>query len=324
MKKLLKSKKILAIVLALTMVFSMSSAVFAGNPGDYLAGSAIPPTSASDCSTYLVTTPAASTSIDVTLVIEAGDAVEYYMPNTGSAFRKEIPVTLTSSAAVQFTVTDLLNKVNGTNGLAFYGTGSSAFTKSTNYLQEVTYGGASWDAGQWGFDGWVFRVNDKFPVEPTADSLGYQGTSILDTYLQDGDVIHFFYDFPSDFDPTSGSAAATYVRGIVDSFTSSSLTLQMQGHTTYIQPTGYYIMSVNNYEDLGAGVSVGLYNSSGILLDTEITGSGGTVTFSGTFAEDQEYIVKSVSTEYIPTEDWVDFVEGAYFDLTGAFSKIIL
>ncbi len=326
-----QKKKLFSYILVFVMVFSLfgGTALAVENDGRYLEGDAIPPTSSVDCSTYLVVEPASETSIDVTFVIEAGDALEDYEISEGSAFRLELPVSMSKVSGL-YTVTDLLDEVNGSNGLEFYGANNSAFTASTDYLDTVVYDDGideyTWKAGSLGFDGWVFRVNDKFPVRVTSDLLGYEGTSILQTYLEDGDVVHFFYDLPSDLDSTSGSIAAKYVRGIYDSSSTGSLTVQLQAHTTYIEPVSPFIYNVNNYIDMGSGVVARLYDSSGNPIGTSQTsGSNGKVTFTNAGIGSGTYILKTNSVLYEtndPGWDWL--VNGVYFELTGAYSKIII
>lgn len=324
-------KKGLAIVFALIMVFAMSTSAFAvsgipGNNGQYLEGTAIPPTTDADCSSYVVTVPTASTSANVTLVIEAGDAFEDYAIQEDSAFREIMTVNLTATSAKNFTVENVLETVNGmSSGFNF----SIKETSSGPYLEYVEYGDYTWEEGQIGFDGWVFRVNDKFPVELTEDEVGYQGTSIGDTYVKDGDVIHFFYDFPSQLTSSIPSLAADYIRGTLTSWDANALTVQMQGHKTNIQATSPYIMSVDNYENLGAGVAATLYSvgSSGnlALVSAGTTDANGQVTFSGTFSTGTEYIVQTNSEKYTTSDPiWADWVNDVYFTRTGAYSKIEL
>jgi hypothetical protein len=312
---LTNKKRILSIVLALVLAFSaFSGMAFAA--GTSLLGSAIPPTKTRDCSTYDINpTPAPATSANVSFVIEAGNIVF----GGGSAFRVEIPsVPLISTAAQLFTVTDLLFELNKpayvSYGLQFNENGQPVTQKST-YVDEVIYNKSSWEAGQLGFDGWVFRVNDKFPVYQSGTD--WIGASIFETNIKDGDIIHFFYDFPSDFSSTSGSFAANYVRALNFASTSTSLTVQLQGHTTYINPSSYD-MYVDNYVNLQGGITVTVVDSSGATL-TGTSDINGRVTFTGTFTSGS-YIVETNSVLY--TGGSPTFANNVYFVLTGAYSKI--
>ncbi len=280
--------------------------------GRYLEGNALPPDPNNPvCSTYLVEEPDVADEITVTLIVTAGDEIW----EGDGAFRVETPQVLSGSTNGLYTVTDLLYAVDGTNDLIF---NDGNFTPTTNFLTSVEHDDIVWEYGQLAFDGWVFRVNDLFPVQLTSDGLGYEGTSILQTYLEDGDVIYFFYDFPSDFSPTSGNLAANYVRGAFDSFDSgtNTLTVNLQEHLTRIHPTSY-IFNVYNYTPL-VGVSASLYESDGTtLVGTDTSGAGGVLTFSG--VTPGEYILKTTPVLYSGS---VSFVHDVYFERTGAYSKI--
>ncbi len=328
MKNVKFLNKTLAVAMALVMVFAMSTSAFAvtgipGNNGQYLEGDAIPPdANNSDCASHLMTQPVAADSINVTLVVEAGDAISNFSLMSNTRFRKEIQVTLTNPTPKNFTVYDAVVKANtmtSTTGLSFGLSGS--------YVNSISHSGNTWTAGQLGFDGWVFRVNDKFPVQPTSDGVGYEGTSITQTQISNNDVIHWFYDFPSQLDPDTPSCAADFVRAKKVSSSANQLTIQMQGHITDIAPVSPYIMSIDNYNNLGAGVAVGLYSTSNLntALATATTNSSGQVTFSGNFNIGDTYIVKSTSTYYYcPNPNWSWLVDEAYFRLTGAYSRIVI
>jgi hypothetical protein len=342
----MRNKKLLSLVLALAFVFSAMGLAFApssamaANTGQFLEGNAIPPTTSPDCSTYEVVSGEISTgSITVTLVIEAGNSnAANGNVEQGTAFRREITKTIGADGS-QNTVKSLLMAVNGEDDLFF-----PNLTASTDYLDVVEIDGgynATWEEGTWGLDGWVFRVNDKFPVQFFTDEqgqTGWRGTEIHDTPLYDGNVVHFFYDFPSNFfggNPPSGDLAANYVRAVYKGFVPSDdkkLTVQLQGHKTYIlQNYPDYIMSVYNYEDLGSGVIASLYKKENGVLTLVQGGqpswADGTVTFSGNvaLASGGTYVVKTVPTYYYTTNTtWDDRVNTAYFILTGAYSEITI
>jgi hypothetical protein len=293
------------------------------NTGQYLAGDAIPPTLDANCSSYLVTEPAASTEIDVTFVIEAGDAVVNIAVQPNTRFRKEIITTLSSTAAKVFTVTDLLGIIDHTNGLTF--TYQPSYLSAVNYNDGSTPNGTTWEAGQWGLDGWVFRVNDKFPVQVTADGLGYEGAAIDETPIKDGDIVHFFYDYPSIVTSSIGDVAANYVRGILESYTATKLTAQLQGHKTFIDQRNNFIFNVFNYVNLTDVVTATLYGADGTtLVSVGISIGSGEVEFTGNFAPGQTYILKTDSVLRQVTGTWARRINDAYFIDTGAYSKITI
>ncbi len=324
-------KKGLAIVLALVMVFAMTTTAFAvsgipNNNGTYLEGTAIPPSSTdADCSAYVVTTPETSTNANVTLVVEAGNAYQNYSIKYMSNFREVLNVNLSSSIAKNFTVYDVVNAANTqySDKINFH------FKENTTikpYVDYITHGGYKWQDAQLGFDGWVFRVNDKFPVVKTEDNVGYMGTTMEQTYVKDGDVVHFFYDFPSYLEPNTPSLAAGYVRAQKDSFSANSLTVQLQEHKTDIAPEYPYIMSINNYENSGYGISAVLYDMNGNQVATGRSNNAGKVTFSGKFASGETYIVQTVKQMLSLDEEdeWYDTVDSVLLERTGAYSKITL
>lgn len=333
MQKTLKSRKFLSMFLVLMMVLSFLpvSALAAplDNDGQYLEGNAIPPNPSNPLSaTYEVAQPEEAEEITVTLVVEAGDVVEWYEVNPGSSFRYEHTFTLGDGSTLDtYTVTDLLYAANLAGPLSFYdilGTSLTPITSSTDYIAAIEYGGDTWEYGQWGLDGWVFRVNDQFPVKETDDELGYEGTSILQTYLKDGDVVHFFYDFPGIFTGSIGDVSANYVRGVYVNDTGSSLTVQLQGHKTFISQSTW-IMSISNYIDLEDGIEAYLYEEDGTtpVGTAKISSSTGQVTFTGTFMPGETYVLKTEAVLHEITDpSWEDYASNAYFELTGAYSLI--
>ena len=253
--------------------------------------------------------------------MEAGDAFSWdynygaSIPN--SKFYAVETKTLSNQNGV--TVLDLLNAVDTSNN---YGLD---LVFASNYLSEVNshVSGqtAIWSSGgQWGFDGWVFRVNDLFPVK--AVGSGYQGTAVDETYLQDGDIVHFFYDAPSNFDEDV-MTAANYVRARYVT-TQNSAYVQMESHDTFIDQLDNWTFYVNAYTPLEAGVSVTLYSvNSGTLnsVGTFQTDSNGILTNCTLNAG--EYIAMSAPTYYdFDDTDWDYFFNNTtFFEYTRAYSR---
>lgn len=325
------AKKLLALAMVLAMVLSLGVSAYADevvNRGAYLEGNAIPPNSNNPyCSTYLAPSTGNS-SVSVKLIVEAGKAFSWdWFETQDPELYKEITVSASNANGV--TVYDVLNNANNTNGLSF------SFS-STHYLMSVSYGGNTWEEGTWGFDGWVFRVNDKYPVKQTLDELGYEGASIAETYVSNGDVIHLFYDYPSDYDDETGNIAANYIRGVYSSRTQNSVTIEMQGHKTYIESRLVpslddpneddlcHIMHVYNYE-IAQGLTVGLYDLSGNPIgQVDVSDANGEVTFSvgeNITLPAGTYLVKSASTYYAFDDEsmWAEMLVDAYFENTSAY-----
>jgi hypothetical protein len=350
----MKSKKFLAFVFALAFVFSAMGLAFApssalaANAGQYLSGDAIPPNPLNpNGSTYeIIGEPVSTDAINVTLIIEAGQPLDedgYVIPSA-SYLRKEIKNVSIGGGTAPNTVTSLLYAVDGTNGLKFYGEDDDElvdFTASTTYLAAVEYGGNQWVDGAvaftWLFNGWAVRINDKYPVRLTSDEQGYEGTGIIDTPLADGDVVHLFYDFPSNAFGGSGNLAAKYVRAVYDGYDgTNTLTVQLQGHNTYINPSNY-VLEVNNYRgEWAEGVTASIYTEDGILVQDGVQSTTQTVTIDNetvvqtvaTFQSNlleagETYIVKTNPVYYTTdNSSWWDVFNGAFFVLTGAYDKI--
>ncbi|MDR3354940.1 MAG: hypothetical protein LBO21_07865 [Synergistaceae bacterium] len=342
----MRNRKLFLLAIALAFLLSAMGLAFApasAMAASYLGGDAIPPDPDDPFgSTYVVVSGEISTgTINVRLIIEAGDAPdEYGDAIPGTAFRKEFAVSISDDLNPGNTVNTLLRAIdnNGNNGLAFYGvqgTNLVAFTETTNYLASVevndnydaewTDGGVAWT---YAFNGWVFRVNDKFPaMEDSPDN--WIGANILQTPLYDGDVVHLFYDLPSKLSPEEDDLAATFVRAKFNDYknTTKKLTVQIQGHKTYIDPYNNNQMNVYNYANLGHGVIASLYAADGTTLAQrgQPSSEAGIVTFTNKNLAPGTYIVKTVPSYYEGEDTTFDTnIDNEYFVLTGAYCKITI
>jgi hypothetical protein len=333
------TKRILGLILALVLAFSAfgGMALAAGDPDprEYLGGTAFDPFDPTnpDSSAYEVSKPTTAESITVSFVIEAGDVTEMYedvIPDT--RFRMEIPQVALANASGFYTVYDLLNVIQAQGDFDF--TFVYDPIKDAYYLSAVEYDAASttpWTAGQWGNDGWVFRVNDLFPAEllPGYADTYYEGTAINQTYLNDGDVVHFFYDFPGQFASTLPyNMAADYVRGIVEAYDvrTGTLDIQLQTHDTNINVPNDRQFEVNDYDDTPwayGAIKVYLLDTSGAEIAEDLSDASGLVSFSG--VAPGTYIIKTDSLlRNITVSPWEDFIDYAYFVYTGAYRKITI
>jgi hypothetical protein len=321
----MRSKKLLSFVFALVFVFSAVGLASAAAPNYTLGGSAIPPSSSRDTSTYEITSPAVpAASIDVTFVIEAGNE---FMDEEGM-FRESYAITVSADVAGYFTVTDLLVAVQDDPSYAgydfkFYDANGAAITSTTSYVKSVEHDDTTWVGNEdFGYDGWAVRVNDKFPV--FTDGTIWTGANILQTNIEDGDIIHMFYDFPADFSPASGSFAANYVRGVSVEATAKSITVQLQGHTTFISPEESRTMYVDNYKNVQAGVQAYLYDSNGAQVGTAVSDLNGRVTFTPSSEFTSGTYILTTGSAYFPAYDPAEIADDTYFALTGAYSKILI
>ena len=317
-------KKVFALVLALVLVMSMSVSAFALGDG-LLHGTGVPPTNTATCSTYRAdqVTPSTGT-VTVTLVMEAGNAFSwdyeygYSIPDSGFY---AIETKTFYNVVDGVTVMDLLNAVDNSNsyGLEFDIVTSQQFPKGylSTVSRHVSGQTADWEGnGQWGFDGWVFRVNDKFPVE--AVNGGYQGVAAEDTYLANGDIVHFFYDAPSNFDDDT-MTAANYVRARYVVAQGGNY-VQMESHDTFIDQENDWDFYVNAYTPLSAGVAVTIYSANNPTVGTTYyTDSNGVINCNLSAGT---YIAKTASSFFdFEDTDWEDYFDNeTYFEYTSAYS----
>lgn len=333
------AKKLLALAMVLAMVLSLGVSAYAIGEGSILYGTGIPPTTAfgSDYSSAYLNPSSGYTTGKVTLVVEAGDSFSWneYGTIEDSGFFKYKMYSLSNASGI--TVLDLLNAAAADSSLGL------TFSITNDYLSSISRAGTDWDAnqtstvaywysgGEWGFDGWVFRVNDKFPVE--AVNGGYQGTSISTTYLHDGDIVHFFYDAPSNFD-NDNIPAANYLRGTYFDRDSSGVYIQLESHDTFIDQLDNWKFYVNEYEETGAGLAASLYSivtdpQTGFVTysfaDSATADSDGLLQFSSSITAGT-YLLRTDSTiyEFTPDSFFGDMCENAYFDYTSTFCKVVI
>lgn len=249
-------KMSLTSIFTLILILVMTCSVFAaeGQNGKYLYGDAITNMSGSDAAAY-VNSATGDKNVTVKLIIEAGDNCdpEKWSDNVtpGSHFKQVFTKTISRNNSKGVTVKDLLDSVNNDGLRINYNDPNPG---NPYYLLSIEKNNLLWKSGVLGFGGWVFRVNDKFPIQRTSDNKGYEGTSVDQTVLHDGDIVHFFYDFPAQFTPTDDNIGAYNLRGIFKGRQGNKTKIQIQGHRTWIDqsnPTGM-IMNVYNYFDITA------------------------------------------------------------------------
>ena len=327
--------------MVLAMVLSLGVSAYAIGDGSILYGD-LPPTIPFNCvySSVYLNSSSGDTTGNVTLVIEAGDAFSWdeYGTIEDSGFFKYATYSLSDVNGI--TVLDLLTAASLDTSL---GLDFSIVNDPYHgvYLDCISRDGTDWDAsqtdtvadwysgGEWGFDGWVFRVNDKMPIEVT--NGGYQGTVINTTYLHDGDIVHFFYDAPSNFDEDN-IPAANYIRGTNASRDSLGVYVQLESHSTFINQLDNWKFNVYKYEQSGAGLGAALYAIdpltgavSSTSAGTATADSNGLLQFSPSIAAGT-YLLRTVSTIYVFTPDsmFADMCENAYFYYTSAFCRVTI
>ncbi|ACV62810.1 hypothetical protein Dtox_1974 [Desulfofarcimen acetoxidans DSM 771] len=268
--------KMMLLGLVVMLVLAMSVPAFAQ---DYLTS-----TSAS----YIQGTAPIYTdqTINVDLVVESRTISGSYIYTTINN------VLLTAGETAQsFFVRDVLLAVQDMGNYTFNGTdgnpidsGDSYFYSVTDENSIVTYGPTS----QYAWDGWVFRINNKFPLE----SAGL-GASIATAYVTDGDVINIYHD-----DASSSTSCADFAKiaSITDN-DSNTLTVNVKASCQYYGPAPTYTWNLTNFANY-QGVTVKAYNESGTLVTSGTTDSSGNVDLNvGSFGS-HTYKVEVVRTTF--------------------------
>jgi hypothetical protein len=320
-------------LLALVLVVSVfGETAFAADPGEYLGGDAVPvdPTNP-DESAFLAGFPRPSTEVTVTFIVEAADE---YWSEEGN-FYDEFDITLTADHLQLFSISDLLVEVENTHPeyelYTKQGIGAVPFTNSSDYLYGVNHDSTLFQPEEFDLWGWVFRINDLFPVElfvpnnPTPGDQYLRGTDVFHTFIRNGDVIHFYWDYPTSeridgSDPPAWfNYTANYIRIVPEVVSDSQITVQLQSHLADIDPPTMQ-MQVWNYVNFTTPTDVYLYDSSGAVLDVGRTDANGLVTFSGDF--DGDYLLKTRSV--LLTNDPNNNYNGFFFSQTSGYKKILV
>lgn len=290
MKKVF-NKKVLSVLLAVMLLAALSVPAFADGGVYSLGGSSIPPRSDGTCSSYLMTTPTATDTATVTFIFEAADELDEWE----GGFHDEFTVTIgtADNEAEIYFLSQALAQISAdtSNDYTFYcrptqGSPVGVFTSTSRDLTGVEHDGTLFQPGPYDIWGWVFRINDLTPVVYDADVGGYIGTRVDQTYIQDGDVIHFYFDYP--YTAYGFEYTADYIRIVPSNVGTSSVTVQLQSHknTSTIQiinNTQVLMANVNDYAAFTESTLVKMYNSAGVLVTSGSTNSSGQVTLTGTF-----------------------------------------
>ena len=254
-----KLKKAFAIVMALAMVFAMSSAVFAAEPNV-------------DTNAYYYQNDndskyAQTESITVYVTVESGKAV---LTRTYISERR-IPVTLEvpeGSDSKVFSVTDALVELqkNTTYGLTFLDSSSEELEPGDTYFYTVKQNGKEYGpSGLLSFDGWQVRVNDRYIIDQYMESMGgLVGETINTMYLEDGDDIHLYMS-----DTQSESAAVRYTK-VVPAYENGTLSINVQESHDYFGTTSPYPWTITDFAAYSglSSFSYTIYDADGSAVKT--------------------------------------------------------
>lgn len=324
--------------LALALMIAVSAtALAAENPGEYLGGTGLP--DSANPGSYLVETPALTDSVQVTFIMEAPN--EYYSAEGAFYYEQAVTLSAPDGNARVFTVSDLLAHLAQTNP-DFSFTASyrnvenelviEPFTGTSGYLSGVTHieDGVPTVFQPEEFDlwGWECRINDLVPVEKLTG--GYRGTSLDQTYLEDGDVVHFFLNYPATV--YGADYAANFIRLVPSAAAVGSIEAQVESQRDYLKTVPYenddgtqsqtLQMQVESYETFTVPTAVSLYDENGNYITGGVSGADGKVTLADAAITAGSYLLKSQSVllEDDPNEEWI----GCLFTQTSGYARVIV
>lgn len=307
-------KKPAAVLMSLALMFSMSATALAAAEGTDstkpLLGDGLPGAGTeATASAYVVGAANMAASATVTLVVEAGDAfdAETFEVVKNTAFSTTLVLDVTDlDGETGLTVMDVILSANNTGYITF----ATSEGSKPNFKDIVTYNGHEWTSGTFGYDGWTFCLNDRFPLIPFES--GYIGAAINETPIWTGDVIHFYFDLPSQL---GEDVSSSYVRGVLSDQQSDTVTVQLQGFKLFIGAGADPDMWVYEYVNLDAGIQTTLVDSNGV-THTATSDADGQVTFTdvaaGTALLTTEQVLLTGLEVYDFLDNWLLKYTGAY------------
>lgn len=149
-------------------------------------------------------------------------------------------------------------------------------------------------------DGWMFRINGKLPLESLdgdPDSGGPYGTDIANTPISNGDVIHFYWNYP--YNETSSSYySVKYVSADV-SYTGTTLSGNLVSAYSYFDNSMYWHISLFSNYAPGTALTATVYDISGAEKGTGTVDSSGSIEVSNlSLTSGQTYYLKVPTTTY--------------------------
>lgn len=233
-----------------------------------------------------------TSAVTVTLYVQSKRTGTYNTPYIDQKYTVTIPASSTPRAV---TVSQVLIKAATNNtGLYFKDYYNNNITSSSPYCHHVIYGGNTYAPVPDGhtppayWNGWSFTINGKYPLNsgtPATTLLDSEdgdaeGTAINYAYVNDGDVINFFFN-----DINSYSAAADHLRIQSASYNSSTNKFSVQVETCrswHVETApDTYVWHIKGYESMGSA-TVKIYNSSNTQVAYGTTNSSGLAELSAT------------------------------------------
>lgn len=311
MKK--QMKKVFAIVMALTMVFAMSASAFAADgAGDYIVGEP----------------NMTSAPINVKVVIESKQFSE--TDTTSISDILDVQVTTKSAPENGYTVRDAMLAVSNdsANGITAYNEDGVLLSEKDVYIKSMQKDGKKYAPAlpfedpemDMALDGWAYRVNGKLPLKSRTEdpvSGGPLGTDIATTPIHDGDIIHFYWEYPYQESATPVSYYSTDFLTASTSYDKSTdaLTIQMKKSFGYFDNSNFWhISSFENYAKAEAGTyDYTIYKEDGSIAKTGIINKAeGSVVLQNSGLGEGTYYLKINSTSYYDVTgsdiDWEDVI----------------
>ncbi len=238
MKKHVIKSLLVAMAVAI-MTIAMSGVAFAvtyEDPGAYLAGSLGSETSG---------------SITVKIVLESKLESGY---NYAGAYH--VSVSPLKDGQSGYSVRDAMLTLSDVNSIPMTDINGNTFDASDDYIRSITLNGHEYAPAlpanaSTKLDGWKFRINGQFPLETFTSPLaanGPLGTSVATTPIEDGDVIHFFWDYPFHKN-TSELFSCNYQAGEA-SVSGSKVYIELYWSKSYFENSGYWTIEDFDLVDL--------------------------------------------------------------------------
>lgn len=274
-------------IVALAMVFGFSEGAFAAD-GYYVVGS---PTQYNH-------------PIDVKVVIESRQD-----PTTDDQISEVLNVQLgeTGVSGQTFTVQDAALEIsdNAMAGIKMYDYSYDYISADDDYIFGMEQGDNVYFPGLpmsgYALDGWMFRVNGQIPLLSLTGSApngtSPTGASITQTPIADGDVIHFYWDYP--FQITSSTYYSAHFVNPAASYSAGTLTVQLQDSYNWFANNYYW--TITPFANLAlSGKTVTVYDAAGNQIGAPgTTNSTGIVTISGlSLTSGTTYYIKTSTTSF--------------------------
>lgn len=310
-----KFRRILIVAAAVVMVLGMSSVSFAATGNGY----------------YIVGDPTSTSSpITVKVIIESKQYSE--TDTTSISETLNVPVSTASSPGDGYTVRDAVLAITenqSTYGIKAYDSNGNQIDSSDTYIYSFEKNGKVYEPALpmsgYELDGWTFRVNGKLPLSSTNGdpySGGPLGTEIHKTPISNGDIIHFYWDYPYN-ESASTYYSADYVTADM-SYANSSLSIQLKKSFSYFDNNYYW--HISDFENLSGGntgtYNVTVYDETGNFVKAGTISKSGFGTISNcNLQSGKTYYVRVDTTDYRSVDSYDD-ITWKILKSTMAYEKI--